>query len=97
MQFLQQRLVGRRILEASARVKSKKQRSLLSQREGKHIEGGDEVDERLTLMVYSQPPAKTQQPSKEKERMEEQEKLFHVRIQIRKSLVNAIVTIENPK
>ena len=48
------------ILEASAGVKSKIERSLLSQREGQHIEGGDEADERLTLMVYSQPPTKTQ-------------------------------------
>ena len=80
MQFLQQRLLGRIILEASTRVKSKKQRSLLSQREGKHIEGGYEADERLTLMVYSHPLVKTQQPSKEKERMKEQEELFHVRI-----------------
>ena len=93
MQFLQQRLVGRRILEASAGVKSKKQRSLLGQREIQHIEGGDELDERLTLMVYSQPPAKTQQPSKEKAITEEQENIFYVRIQIRKSMVNSIVNL----
>ena len=55
MHLLQQILVGRIILEASVGVKSKKQISLLSQREGQHIEGGDEAYERLTLMVYSQP------------------------------------------
>ena len=44
-------------------------------------------------MVYSQPPVKTQQPSKEKASIEEQENLFHVRIQITKYVVNTIINL----